>query len=390
MTLVDWVILVMVAMLALQGFSRGFVTGAMSLVGFIVGAIIGARVGPLLLSDGAHSPYAGLFALGGALILGTLLDRVFQTVAIRVRMFMVVPGMKLVDGLAGAALTGLMGLGIAWILGAVLVQSSAALQLPTKLRKDVSHSVILRFLNSALPPSGPILNALARVDPLPLVTGPVANVPAPDPAIVTASGVKAARRSVVRVIGQACGLGVEGSGWAATSDLIVTDAHVVAGEHDTAIQLGGTGEAIRARVVLYDVHNDVAILRVDGLNARALPLAGSPSTGTSAAILGYPQNGPYEARPGRLGSTQVTATQNAYGNPVMRSITSLRGVVRPGNSGGPMVDASGEVVATVFAQITNAPAGKPGGFAVPNSVVAKDLETARNRTRAVSTQRCAA
>lgn len=390
MTLVDWVILVMVAMLALQGFSRGFVAGAMSLVGFVLGAIIGARVGPLLLSGGAHSPYAALFGLGGALIVGMVLGRLFEGLASRVRIFMIVPGLKLVDGLAGSVLTGCIGLGIAWILGAVLIQTSGQMHLPTQLRKDLGNSVILRFLNGVLPPSGPILNALARVDPLPIVTGPVANVAAPNPKIVNAAAIKAARPSIVRVVGQACGLGVEGSGWAATRDLIVTNAHVVAGEHDTAIQIDGTGRAFSARVVVFDVHDDVAILRVPGVRLRSLQLGSGSEEGTSAAILGYPQNGPYEARPGRLGATQMTATQNAYGSPAMRKIASLRGVVRPGNSGGPMVDGSGQVVATVFAQITNAPAGKPGGFAVPNSVVAKDLKTARHRTRAVSTQRCAA
>lgn len=390
MTVVDWVIIVLVAALALQGFMRGFVTGAMSLVGFIAGAIIGARIGPLVLSGGAHSPYAGLFALGGALIFGTVLDRVFATVASRVRMFMIVPGMKLVDGFAGGVLTGLIGLGIAWILGAFLIQSSGELKLPTQLRKDIAGSSILQFLNGVLPPSGPILNALARIDPLPTFAGPVADVPAPDPAIVDAAGVKAARPSVVRVVGSACGLGIEGSGWAAAPDLIVTNAHVVAGERNTAIQIKGKGESIRARVVLYDTHNDVAILRVSGLGAKSLSLATSPSSGTSAAILGYPQNGPYHVEPGRLGGTQTVNTQDAYGDPTSRLITSLRGVVRPGNSGGPLVDAQGQVVATVFAQITNAPASKPGGFAVPNSVVAKDLQTASNRTRAVSTQRCAA
>lgn len=390
MTLVDWVILVLVAALALHGFSRGFVVGAMSLVGFIAGAILGARIAPVLLSGGASSPYAPLFGLGGALLIGALLGRLFEGLAFRFRKLMVIPGLRLADGLAGSILTGCIGLGIAWIVGAVLIQSSGQLQLPTSLRGAVSHSVILRFLNARLPPSGPILNALSKIDPLPTVNGPAADVAAPDPKIVVAAGVKRASGSVVRVIGQACGLGVEGSGWAASADLIVTNAHVVAGEQDTSIQLGGAGRDISARVVLFDPHNDVAVLRIAGLHARALPLAGGPAAGASAAILGYPENGPFDAGPGRLGETRMTATQNAYGAPTLRMIASLRGVVRPGNSGGPMVDAQGRVVATVFAEITNAPKGKPGGFAVPNSVLSKDLQVARHRTQAVSTQGCTA
>jgi S1-C subfamily serine protease len=109
--------------------------------------------------------------------------------------------------------------------------------------------------------------------------------------------------------------------------------------------------------------------------------------GTSAAILGYPGNGPYDVRAGRLGETREVITQDAYGRgPVRRSITSLRGAVRSGNSGGPMVDARGDVVTTVFAATTSGPRG---GFGVPNAIVRSTLRSAR-ASGAVSTGPCAA
>ena len=117
------------------------------------------------------------------------------------------------------------------------------------------------------------------------------------------------------------------------------------------------------------------MLRVPGLKARPLPLADAPGPGRSAAILGFPENGPYDVRAGRLGATRTTVTSDAYGRgPVERRLTSLRGVVRSGNSGGPMVDGKGRVVATIFAATTSGPRG---GFGVPNSVTKKVLAGAR-------------
>jgi S1-C subfamily serine protease len=151
---------------------------------------------------------------------------------------------------------------------------------------------------------------------------------------------------------------------------------VVAGENDTTVEIGGHPPALLARPIDFDPHDDVAVLHVRGLSLRPLSLATSDSSGTAAAILGYPLDGPYTEEPGRLGHTQIVNTQDAYGNgPVLRSITSIRGLVRPGNSGGPMVDAAGNVVATVFAAITGNGRGT-GGFAVPNAVVRTQLNKA--------------
>ncbi len=389
MTVVDGLILLLVLLMALQGYARGFLVGAMALVGFVAGAFIGTRIGPVVLSRGARSPYAPLFGLGGALIVGSLFGVIFEGVARRLSRFMWLPGLRFVDGILGALLTACIGLGMAWIIGAVLLQAANEFKLPPTVRRSIQRSAILRRLNSALPPSGPLLDALGRIDPLPSVDGRSANVPAPDAAILYAHGVTTAGPSVVRIIGQACGFGVEGSGWVAAPGLVVTNAHVVAGERRTNVQPEGYGPGLPAHPILFDPHNDIAVLSVPGLREPALTLASKPASGESAAILGYPLNGAFVGEPGRLGATQMTATSNSYGNPALRLISSLRGLVRPGNSGGPMVDASGQVIGTVFAEITNAPPGKPGGFAVPNSVVSQELAKAREQRGTVSTQGCA-
>jgi S1-C subfamily serine protease len=381
MTSVDWLIVAFTVLLAIYGYAQGFIVGALSLAGFAVGAFIGTRLAPLLLSHGARSSYAPLFALLGALLAGGVMASGLEGLGARARNAMRVPGLQAVDGLLGAALTACVALGVAWVVGAVALQSSGSM----RLRQDIQRSAILRELNRLLPPSGPILNVLARIDPLPSVRGPAAAVSAPTRRILANPAVGAASRSVVRVFGTACGLGVEGSGWVAAPGVVVTNAHVVAGETDTAVQANGVGPGLPVTVVAIDVHDDLAILRVPALSEPALPMAGRAPIGTPVAVLGYPLDGPFDAEPGRVGQTETVGTENAYGvGHVEREITALRGRVRPGNSGGPLIDARGDVVATVFAALTGT--GRPGGFAIPNALVRAELAHAHGP--GVGTGRC--
>ena len=368
MTGIDWLILGAIVLLGMFGWAQGFISGALALVGFAAGAWLGTRIAPLVLSDGRESVWAPAFALVGAIVAGGILAASFEGVGTRLRSRVRSPAFETADGALGAVLTACVGLLIAWVLGAV------ALRADPDIRRDVQRSAILRQLNAILPPTGPLLNTLRALDPFPHINGPQARVPAPQPGIARDPQVQAARRSVVKVLGTACGVGVEGSGWVAADGLVVTNAHVVAGQDDTRVLPGGTGSGLAAQAVAFDPRNDLAVLRVDGLDAPALPIARDPSPGTSAAILGFPLNGPYDVRPGRLGQTREVLTQDAYGRgPVRRKIVSLRGVVRSGNSGGPMVDGSGRVVATIFAATTSGPRG---GYAVPNDVVRRVLSGA--------------
>lgn len=376
MTGLDWLALGLVGFAALAGAARGFVWSSLSLAGLAGGAILGGRLAPSVLERGAGSPYSPLIALAGAAGLAILLEAVGSAAGASFRSRMRFSGLRALDSAGGLVAGALAGLTFIWVIGAV------GLQLPgqTKLRHEIQRSLVLRQLNSIVPPRR-VLRALARVDPLPTLTGPRVPAQPPSPRVLNADGPRKAAPSVVRILGTACGLGVEGSGWVAGRGIVVTAAHVVAGEEDTtAVTLSGA--SLRARAIVFDPRNDVAVLRVPGLSARALPLSG-PRPGVSVAILGYPENGPLDAVPGRIGTTATVLSEDAYGRgPVLRTVTSLSGVVRHGDSGGPAVDATGAVQATVFAARTD---GR-GGLGVPSSLVRRALASAAGP---VSTGPCA-
>jgi S1-C subfamily serine protease len=259
------------------------------------------------------------------------------------------------------------------LFGAVALNTPGA----RELRRDIQRSKILSSLNDHFPPSGGFLNTLARFDPFPSVTGQVPRLPRPNSRLARDPEVRAATKSTVRVTGSACGLGIEGSGWVAGPGLVVTNAHVIAGEDDTTVQPLGTGPRYSARAVWFDPRNDVAILRSDGIKDLP-PLrqnVNAPS-GTSGAVIGYPQNGPLDVQPARIGPTITALSQDAYGRgPLRRKITTMRGLVRSGNSGGPLVDGNGRVLTTIFASSLSG--GERAGYGVPDSVVTDALARAR-------------
>ncbi|HXV05988.1 MAG TPA: MarP family serine protease [Solirubrobacterales bacterium] len=378
MTVLDWGIVAFTAALAIWGYRQGLIVGVLTLLGFAAGAFLGSRVGPLLLTGGSRSPYAPLFAALGALLFGAMVAVTVESFALELRArFVRGRTLQAADGAGGAALVAAVALGLAWVFGAVALHAPGT----TQLRADVQRSLILRGLNRVLPPSGPVLNALNRVDPAPSISAPTTPLAPPNAAIASNPNVLRDGRSVVRVLGTACGLGIEGSGWIVRPGLVVTNAHVVAGEEDTTVSTQD-GATLDATPVHYDPRNDLALLRV-AADIPPLEIDPHPQTGEGGAVLGYPENGPYALAPARLGDTSDVLSEDSYGRgPIRRPIAFLRGSVRSGNSGGPLVNPRGEVLGTVFAATTTGP---PGGFAVPNSTVTSALTEA---TAPVSTGPC--
>jgi uncharacterized membrane protein required for colicin V production len=376
---VDWVALALVVVSALGGLRRGLVVTALSLAGLVAGAYVGSRLAPHLLRGGSDSAWTPVVGLIGAVLGAALLQTVAGTAGAVARGGLRLTPFRLVDSLGGLVLGALAGLVLVWVL------SASALIMPgqSSFRRDVQRSAVVRRLDQAVPPRR-LLNLLARIDPFPSVAGPAPPSEPPSNAIAGNANVRRAAGDVVRVLGTACGVGIEGSGWFAARDLVVTAAHVVAGEHDTGIEIQGASGLHAADVVALDAHDDVAVLRVrDAGTASPLRLA-EPKRGAPVEIVGYPENGPLLGTPARVGDTKAVLTQDAYGNgPVSRTITAVSGDVRHGDSGGPAIDSSGAVEATMFAARVDA----PGGYGVPASVVRTVLDSAG--TRPVSTGSCA-
>jgi S1-C subfamily serine protease len=363
-SLVDVGIVAFVIALAAVGYERGLVASALPLTGFVVGAALGARVAPALLSDGAESPYAPLVSVLAGVLLGAIAAVALDSFGQVLRRRIVAAPARALDGVGGALLLAALALLLAWGFGAVALHTSG--DRARDLRRAVQRSTILAALNDALPPSGPLLNVLRRVDPRPVVRGPDADVAAPEDPDVVAAG-----RSTVRVLGTACGLGVTGSGWVAGDRLVVTNAHVVAGQDDTTVSVEG-GPELEAVAVHYDPRNDLAVLAVQELTAPPLDLVGRPRKGTEAAVIGFPENGPLAFTPARLGRSGTVISRDAYGRgPVQREMTPFRADVRSGNSGGPVVDLGGDVVTTVFAASTGSQ--PQNGLGIPNPIVAGAL-----------------
>ena len=362
----DWFVLGIVVLAAIYGFARGLVRGALSLLGFALGAYVGARLAPTVLSDG--SPYVPLVALGGALLGGTLLSGLAEMLGVTLRSSLGrIPGLRGVDSVAGALLGGAAGLVLSWAIGAVLLYLPGQLE----LRRAVQESVILSRVNEEFPPER-LLETLERVDPLGVFAGPPVIVAPPDSKLARDPDVVRASESVVRISGVACGLGIEGSGWIARRGLVVTNAHVVAGVDEPLVDRRG-GEGFEAAVVAFDVKNDLAVLQVPGLEGRPLRLA-EPERGIPVALIGYPGNGPLSRIPGRLGGTSAFVSRDAYGRgPITRTVTAIRGMVQPGLSGGPGVDARGRVRTTVFARRP----GERGGYGIPPELVRATLADVR-------------
>jgi S1-C subfamily serine protease len=369
-SLIDIGIAVFALAMAAVGWERGLVRSALPLAGFVGGVFAGARLAPLLLEGGAESPYAPAVAAGGGILLGVFLAVALEGAGQRLSARLAErPATRRVDSAGGAMLFLGLALAAAWVFGAV------ALNLPgqnaREVREAVQRSSILVALNDVAPPSGAFLNALRRIDPTRSVRGPEADVGRPDPALARDPEVVAASRSVVRVTGSACGLGIEGSGWVAGPGIVVTNAHVVAGQDDTQVTTTD-GRTLDAGALHYEPKNDLAVLGVPSLQGTPLDLVDKPRKGTASATVGYPEGGPLTLSPARLGRTGTVESQDSYGRgPIERRMTPFRGEVRNGNSGGAVIDGNGDVLATVFASSVSS--GAPSGLGVPNDIVAEAL-----------------
>jgi S1-C subfamily serine protease len=396
----DVALVVLALLSAAAGYRRGLICSITSFAGFLAGAAIGVQVAPALARAVLKAPTdAGtadqaigqrLITLIAVFLIAMIGHFLGQAIGIRLRAQIHRTPLGPVDGVGGAVISVATLLVFAWLLGLTLAYTPA-----TGLARQVRNSTVLQTVDRVIPVEGQqvlagLLRQVQRHD-LPVVTGPFStllapSVAPPDPAVVPAA-IRVAGSSIVKITGAApsCNRAISGTGFVFAADRVMTNAHVLAGVSSPRVTAPG-GSTLAARVVVYDPNRDIAVLLVPGLNRQPLRLAGPVASGTAAVVAGYPENGPFTALPARVAARTKVTGPNIYQNrTVTREVYTVRGRVRPGNSGGPLLSTTGQVYGVVFAASVDQ---SQVGYVLTNAEVAPDFQAGRTATASVSTLGC--
>ncbi|MFL6238811.1 MAG: MarP family serine protease [Actinomycetes bacterium] len=388
--LLDVILVIAIVSFAVSGYRQGFVVGALAFAGFIGGAVIGVKVAPSIASALVSGAARSIVAIVVVVVLASLGELAAATGGAILRRRVVWRPARALDSALGAAISVVSLLLVAWIIGSALAKASYR-----GLARQVNHSWVMQHVDDAIPLSVHDFFATffreVEAKGFPPVFGGLGSprVPAvspPDPAVLGSPAVRRDRASIVKLQGLTrCHTRLEGSGFIYAPDRVMTNAHVVAGVTNLHVLTGG-GTSYSARVVLYDPNRDIAVVAVPGLPGGPLAFAGKARDGSNAVVVGYPENGPFTANAARVRGTQETTSPNIYqhGN-ITRQIYAIRAVVRPGNSGGPLLATDGRVFGVVFAASTD---NNDTGFVLTAAEVASDARAGASASQDVSTQGC--
>ena len=394
MNIVDWVLIGVLIVFALAGWRRGFVAGLLSFVGFIGGGLLAAFVLPDVIVKYTDSGFIRVAVLAIAIVVSAILGQLVASfLGRRLRGGLTWRPVRLVDSLAGAALNVLAVAIVGWIVVSAVAylpastvtanirQSSVLIGLD-KLVPDIARNTFTNLRDAVSATAVPrVFSGLAEF------TGP--DVETPDAQSVKAGGVQSARASVVQVRGdaEACLSEISGSGFVVASGYVVTNAHVVAGVSEPRVQVSGQGKYLRAKVVAFDPKLDFAVLLVPELRAAPLTLADNlAESGDPVVAVGFPGGGDLTATPARIRAVVTARGDDIYGQAgVERELYAFRGQLRPGNSGGPLLSPSGEVVGMVFGAGVG---DSKTGYAITAPQLASAVRAAVTRTDEVSTGVC--
>ncbi len=389
MNVLDWCLLALVGVYALSGYWQGFITGASATAGLLLGGLVGIWVAPLALGDAAPSLWVSLGALFIVIISASLGQALFQYVGARLRDRITWQPIRAVDAVGGSLLSAVAVLLVAWALGVAV--SGTRIGAVTPLVRD---STILAEVDQTLPAdSDKVLQAFNNVVGTtffprylePFAPERIVAVRPGDPRMLTDPDVIAAEASVAKVRGtNGCGSGVEGTGFFFAPGRLMTNAHVVAGVTRPEVEVGGS--AVVASVVLYDADLDIAVLSLPDAGVAHLRFDTAAEPGDNVAAVGYPEDGPYDVQAGRIRSQQRLRSPDIYGEgTVIRQVYSLRALIRPGNSGGPILTSAGDVAGMVFAASVS---DQDTGYALTASQVSESAALGVTRESPVDTGTC--
>lgn len=390
MNALDWFLLVLVLAYAVSGYWQGFISGAFATLGLLLGGLLGIWLAPQLLGDSAPALWVSLAALFVVLVCASFGQAVLQYAGSRIRERITWQPARALDAVGGAALSMVAVLVVSWALGVAVSGAS----LPW-VSKQVRSSEVLSRVDEVMPKEA--VDALDSFNDVvgssffprylePFAPERIIEVGPPPGRIGRDPDVRRAAASVLKIRGEnRCNRGVEGTGFLYSPNRLMTNAHVVAGVTDPVVIVGD--EEVPATVVYYNEDLDVAVLAVDGLGRPFLRFDRNGRERQPGAVLGYPQDGPYDVQAARIRTEQRLRSPDIYGNgTVVREVFSIRALVRPGNSGGPLVDADGEVLGVIFAASVS---DRDTGYALTAEQVRESAARGVTSEGAVSTGDCA-
>ncbi|WP_080128158.1 MULTISPECIES: MarP family serine protease [unclassified Actinoplanes] len=392
MPVVDVILIVLMLLFAISGYRQGFVIGALSLGGFFSGVLIGLQLGPLLAKQFADGTVRMIVALAVILALAVLGQTLAGWLGTSLRKAIFNRPLQHLDDAGGAVVSVVAVLMAAWLVAVPM----GSTPFPA-LNRAVRSSAILGGINGLMPEQAQALSSALRetldTNGFPDVFGGLARTQAkevaePDPALKNSKIVQSSKQSVLKVLGAApsCSRRIEGTGFVYADERVMTNAHVVAGTRDVVVetargQLTGT-------VVVYDPKRDLAVIRVPGLKAPVMPFVSKKAgSGASAIVLGYPQDGPYNAQSARVRDVgDITGPDIYESGDVTREIYTIKSLVRSGNSGGPLISPDGRVLGIIFAAAAD---DKNVGFALTAAEAAPIAKLGLESTEGVKTGGCA-
>lgn len=389
MSVLDWLLVAVGLAYAVSGYWQGFICGAFATAGLLLGGLTGIWLAPLLLGDAAPSLWVTLGALLVVLMCASFGQGILQFAGARIRNTVTWRPARALDAVGGAALSTGAVLVVAWALGVAV--SGADLW---GVNRQVRDSEVLRRVDAAMPERAD--EVLKSFNDLvgdgffpqylePFVRERIPDVPPPASAVTRDADVRAAAISVLKIRGQSsCGRGVEGSGFLYAPGRVMTNAHVVSAVDRPEVSVGQ--DEVEGRVVYYNPDVDIAVIAVDGVDRPFLRFDSTAESRDPAAVLGFPNDGPYDVQPARVRQRQRLRSPDIYGGgTVTREVLSIRSLVRPGNSGGPLVSTDGKVLGVIFAaSVTDSQTG----YALTGDQVAQAAAGALDATAPVATGPC--